>query len=349
VIPENPTPPENPVDRIQSNLLELTQLTNPDISRITDFRNKVHAEIGKVVVGQTSLIDDLLNCILSNGHTLLEGVPGVAKTLIAKSLASLIGAKFTRIQFTPDLMPSDIVGTKIFDFSDSTFKTQKGPVFSNLVLIDEVNRAPAKTQAALLEVMEERQVTIEGETFPMEYPFLVLATQNPVEFEGTYQLPEAQLDRFLMKILVAYPEEEEEKEVLRRFHSGVLKIGESKSGGNAPGVLAGATELKAMRRTIESVAVEDGIFGYINRLVRGTRNHGHLFMGSSPRGNIALLLCAKTRAALSGRDYVNPDDVKSTALPVLRHRVILNPEAEIEGLTVDQILRSIADQAEVPR
>lgn len=347
--PENPTPSELPSEEQQPITPPVTPAISPAMQPVYDFRQKVHAEVGKIVVGQSELIDDLLISILSNGHVLLEGVPGVAKTLIAKTMSSLLGVNFTRIQFTPDLMPSDILGTKIFDFSDSTFKTQKGPIFSNIVLIDEVNRAPAKTQSALLEVMEERQVTIEGETFKMEYPFLVLATQNPIEFEGTYQLPEAQMDRFLMKVLVNYPDEKDEVEVLKRFHSGALRMGAKHGSSDSISAITNATDLLSLRKVIDEVRVEDGIFDYINRLVRGTRNHGYLFMGSSPRGNISLLLAAKTRAAMHGRDYVNPDDVKTMALPVLRHRVILNPEAEIEGLTGDQILRELADEAEVPR
>ena len=345
----DPTPP--PVDQPVPVTQPVPHTPPPgvDITPVREFREAIHTEMKKVIVGQIDLIDEMLITILSNGHALLEGVPGVAKTLISKTMAKLMGVDFRRIQFTPDLMPADIIGTKIFDFSDSTFKTQKGPVFSNIVLIDEVNRSPAKTQSALLEVMEERQVTIEGETFELEPPFLVLATQNPIEFEGTYNLPEAQMDRFLMKIQVTYPSEENELEILRRFHAGTLQLGRDSSKKSEVKQVVDAKQLLALREVIRQVRVEDKILAYINRLVRSTRNHGYLFLGSSPRGNISLLLSAKAHAALSGRNFVNPDDVKTMALPVLRHRVLISPEAEIEGMTADQILADLADQTEVPR
>jgi MoxR-like ATPase len=323
-------------------------LPRAQVSRIREFRDRIHSEVGRTIVGQEHLVDQLLITILADGHALLEGVPGVAKTLIARTLSSMLGLDFRRIQFTPDLMPADIIGTKVFDFSDSTFKTRKGPIFANVVLIDEVNRSPAKTQSALLEVMEERQVTIEGETFILPEPFLVLATQNPVEFEGTYQLPEAQMDRFLMKIQVDYPSEQEELHVLERFHTGVLRTGRGRTGNVQQPILTGA-DLKALREVVARVIAEPSILSYINRLVRSTRSHPYLYMGASPRGTISMLLAAKARAALLGRDYVNPDDVKALASPVLRHRIVLNPEAEIEGLTTDTILRDLAAQTEVPK
>lgn len=368
--PQPPTPPENesenapekPVIEPEVPAVEVpsvpgkpvSEVVQPvslgvDIAPVKQFREAIHAEMRKIIVGQAGLIDEMLITILANGHALLEGVPGVAKTLISKTLAQLMGVDFTRIQFTPDLMPADIIGTKIFDFSDSTFKTQKGPIFSNIVLIDEVNRAPAKTQSALLEVMEERQVTIEGQTFRMEPPFFVLATQNPVEFEGTYNLPEAQMDRFLMKIQVDYPTQDNELEILKRFHAGTLQLGRDRAGKTEIQKVIDAKHLFELREIIRQVKVEEPILEYINRLVRSTRTHGFLFLGSSPRGNISLLLSAKAHAALNGRNYVNPDDVKTMALPVLRHRVMLSPEAEIEGLSADQILSDLADQTEVPR
>ncbi len=316
---------------------------------IQKFRGDVLNELGKIIVGQEDLIDQLLITLLSNGHALLEGVPGVAKTLLSKSMAQLLGLDFKRIQFTPDLMPSDIIGTKIFDFSSSTFKTQKGPIFANIVLIDEVNRAPAKTQSAMLEVMEERQVTIEGETFVLAEPFLVLATQNPIEFEGTYSLPEAQLDRFMMKIVVNYPSESEELEILNRIHSGVLQQGKSTEKSTLLKKVADATEIAKLKSLVNEVVVEPGILAYINRIVRSTRTNPFLFMGSSPRGNISLLLGAKAKAALKGRDFVIPDDVKELAPAVLRHRVVLSPEAELEGMTTDQVLSEMAQHTEVPR
>lgn len=321
----------------------------PAKSPVEQLGERIHQEAGRVIVGQQDLIDQLLIAILADGHVLIEGVPGVAKTLLARAMAELMGVNFRRIQFTPDLMPSDILGTKVFNFSDSTFKTQKGPIFANVILIDEVNRAPAKTQSALLEVMEERQATIEGETFMLDEPFIVMATQNPVEFEGTYSLPEAQMDRFLMKVVVNYPDETQELEVVRRFHNGRLQIGKERSKALGLAKLLDRDSLARARAAVQSVRVEEPVLNYINRLVRVTRQHAFLHLGASPRGTISLLLASKARAALKGRDFVTPDDVKAMTPPVLRHRITLNPEAEIEGLTADQILKDIASQAEVPK
>jgi MoxR-like ATPase len=321
----------------------------PPVSPMAELNRRIHDEAGRVIVGQEELIEQLLVAILADGHVLLEGVPGVAKTLMARTMADLMGVGFKRIQFTPDLMPSDILGTKIFDFSNSTFQTQKGPIFSNIILIDEINRAPAKTQSALLEVMEERQATIEGETFHMDDPFLVMATQNPVEFEGTYSLPEAQMDRFLMKVVVQYPDETQELEIVRRFHQGKLQVGKDRSKGITLTKLLDRETLRKARQATLAVRVEESVLAYINRLVRATRQHAFLHLGASPRGTISLLLASKARAALLGRDFITPDDVKIMAVPVLRHRIMLNPEAEIEGLTPDQILKEIASEAEVPK
>lgn len=314
---------------------------------ISQIRSQVHQEVQRVIVGQEALIDQFLVALFSNGHILLEGVPGVAKTLLSKTLAQVIGADFRRIQFTPDLMPSDIVGTKVFDFSDSKFKTTKGPIFSNIVLVDEVNRAPAKTQAAMLEVMEERQVTIEGETYKMEDPFMIIATQNPIEFEGTYNLPEAQLDRFLLKVVVGYPEDEQELVVLRRIHEGLL--GSLQTTPTRLNVILTKERVAALREHVRQVTVDEGILKYINTIVRSTRHHPQLLLGSSPRGAISLLQTSKAQAALQGRSFVNPDDIKSLAMPVLRHRVAISPEAEIDGFTADQIIQAIVNGIEVPR
>ncbi len=292
------------------------------------------------------MFEQVLIAFLSGGHVLLEGVPGVAKTLIAKTLARLIDAGFSRIQFTADLMPSDVVGTQVFEINKGTFYLKKGPIFSNIVLADEINRAPAKTQSALLEAMQERQVTIEGVRYPLDPPFMVLATQNPVEYEGTYPLPEAQLDRFLFKVLVPYPPEEAEREIVRRYHQGFDAHRLDASGLAA--VVAPA-DLPGYRAEIQAVTVEDGILAYITQLAGATRRSPDLILGGSPRASIATLLAAKTYSALQGRGYVTPDDVKHVLLPVYRHRVILRPEAEIEGLDADAVLRRILAGVPAPR
>lgn len=314
---------------------------------IQETVEKLRNEIKKVIAGQEVVIDQMLIALFSGGHVLLQGVPGVAKTLSAKTLSHLIKSTFKRIQFTPDLMPSDIVGTRVFDLSKSQFYTQKGPIFANIILADEINRAPSKTQSALLEVMEERQVTIEGETFVFEEPFMILATQNPIEFEGTYGLPEAQLDRFMLKILIDYPKEQDELTVLQRYNEGFSASKFTHFSQLEP--VLEPQKIIDIRRDIQQIKVEEGILKYINQIVRGTRENENLFMGSSPRGAIALLLTSKTYAAIQGRDYVTPDDVKQMALPVLRHRIVLRPEAEIDGLKPDDILQEMIQHTEVPR
>ncbi|TMC42162.1 MAG: AAA family ATPase [Chloroflexi bacterium] len=277
------------------------------------------------------------------GHVLIEGVPGTAKTLLARTAARLIGGSFKRIQFTPDLMPSDIVGTSIFEIATSSFRIRLGPVFANVVLADEVNRAPAKTQAALLEAMEERQVTLEGEPHPLPDPFIVIATQNPVEYEGTYPLPEAELDRFLFKAVVAYPQQPEEAAILRRHDKGrPLDLVETLDA-------LGPTDLATSREEIENVTVEDSVVGYIVRIVEETRRSGDLVLGASPRAGVHLFHAAKAAAALEGRDFVTPDDVKSLVPPTLRHRVVLKAEAEIEGVDADAALRRVLARLDVPR
>ena len=280
------------------------------------------------------------------GHVLLEGVPGTAKTLAAKTLAHLVRADFKRVQFTPDLMPSDIVGTQVFDVNTSKFFLKHGPVFTNVLLADEINRAPAKTQAALLEAMEERHVTIEGERTILPEPFIVMATQNPVEYEGTYPLPEAQLDRFLFKTIVHYPPLEAEADILRRYHRGFDAHKLADAGLNP---ILGPDDLIELRKEIDSVTVEDGILLYITKLSDATRQATDLALGASPRASIAMLLASKAYAAIQGRNYVVPDDVKLVALPVMRHRILLKPEAEIEGLNPDGIIQRILASVDVPR
>ncbi|MCG3142504.1 MAG: hypothetical protein HDKAJFGB_03973 [Anaerolineae bacterium] len=303
-------------------------------------------ESKKALVAQDEVFLQMVIALLVRGHVLLEGVPGTAKTLAAKTLAHLIHADFKRVQFTPDLMPSDIVGTQVFDVNSSKFFLKHGPVFTNILLADEINRAPAKTQAALLEAMEERHVTIEGERTILPEPFLVMATQNPVEYEGTYPLPEAQLDRFLFKTIVRYPPNDAETDILRRYHRGfdAHKLSEV---GLTPTLTP--DDLSALRQEIDAVTVEDGILKYITKLSDATRQAHDLALGASPRASIAILLASKAYAALQGRNFVVPDDVKAVALPVMRHRILLKPEAEIEGLDPDGIIQRILASVDVPR
>ncbi len=316
------------------------------MNTVKDCVAALHAEAHKAIVGQDDIFEQMLVALFSRGHVLLEGVPGTAKTLAAKTLAHLVRADFARVQFTPDLMPSDIIGTQVYDQPSGQFHTRKGPIFTNILLADEINRAPAKTQSALLEAMEERQVTIEGQRFALPDPFMVIATQNPVEYEGTYPLPEAQLDRFLFKILVDYPSAAAEGEVLRRYHAGFDAHALNSAGLNA---VIDPAELERLRAEIKAVRVEDGIFDYVTRIAAATRKSSDLVLGGSPRASIAMLLAAKASAAMQGRDYVVPDDVKSLSYPILRHRIMLKPEAEIEGLTSDAVIRRVLGKVEVPR
>jgi len=303
-------------------------------------------EAAKVIVGQETVFEQIVIAFFAGGHILLEGVPGTAKTLMAKTLARLIQTDFQRIQFTADLMPSDIVGTQVFNLNQGTFSLKKGPIFTHVLLADEINRAPAKTQSALLEAMEERQVTIEGERHALAAPFMVLGTQNPVEYEGTYPLPEAQLDRFMFKVLVDYPAEAVETEVLRRYHQG-FDAHHLEETDIRP--IIQPAELPTLRQAIRDVTVEEGILRYITQLANASRRSPDLILGGSPRASITLLLAAKTYAALQDRSYVTPDDVKYVLAPTYRHRVILRPEAEIEGLDADAVIRRLAAGVAVPR
>jgi MoxR-like ATPase len=315
-----------------------------DIAFVTTASEKIKNEIAKVIVGQHSAIDLMLSALFIGGHILLEGVPGIAKTLTAKMLAKTISVDFSRIQFTPDLMPTDIVGTSVFNLKESEFKFRAGPVFSNIILIDEINRSPAKTQAALFELMEERQVSVDGITYPMEYPFMVLATQNPIEQEGTYRLPEAQLDRFIFKIVMEYPNLEEEKLILHRFNNDfTAKIT------NQVHAVANAADIKRCSEIVERIYIKDEIINYIANVVHETRNHGDLFLGASPRASLALLKASKAMAAISGREFVTPDDVRSVSDAVLNHRIIPSPEKEMEGITAQDIIKQIIQKIEVPR
>jgi MoxR-like ATPase len=303
---------------------------------------RIKQEIAKVIVGQDAMIDQLLVAILADGHVLIEGVPGVAKTLTAKLLSKVVAIDFSRIQFTPDLMPSDVLGTSVYNLKTSEFEFKQGPIFSNIVLIDEINRAPAKTQAALFEVMEERQVTIDGHTRKMKLPYLVVATQNPIEHEGTYRLPEAQLDRFLFKIVVGYPNPDEEAIILTRHHQrqGALPAQDVTS------VLTGE-QILAFRQLAHQVHIEENLMKYIVGMVDETRKNPMLFLGASPRASISMLMSAKAYALINGRDFVSPEDVKFIALPVLRHRLQLSPEKEMEGVSIDDVVKQIIDKIEV--
>jgi MoxR-like ATPase len=306
----------------------------------------IRNELRKVIVGQDDAIEQILIALLAEGHALLEGVPGIAKTLTVKTLSRIISAGFSRIQFTPDLMPSDITGTNIFNIANSTFNLRRGPVFTDLLLADEINRTPPKTQAALLEAMEERQVTIDGEAYPLSPIFTVLATENPIEYEGTYPLPEAQLDRFQLKILLNYPTEEDEREVIARWDSGFnsrrLEQVDIKPLNDADAILRCRAEVARAR-------MEPGVQHYAVDLVRRTRAHPFIHYGASPRASVALLLCSKALAAIRGREFVTPDDVRDVALPVLRHRLTLRAEAELDGITPDAVITEILRSAEVPR
>jgi len=316
-----------------------------DLQELNDAITAIKAEIGKIIVGQQQTIELLLTAILADGHVLIEGVPGVAKTLTAKLLARTINTDFSRIQFTPDLMPSDVLGTSVFNPKLIDFEFKKGPIFSNIILVDEINRAPAKTQSALFEVMEERQATVDGTTYFMSSPFIVMATQNPVEHEGTYRLPEAQLDRFLFKILVNYPTAEQEVEVLRGHHQRL----------NLAGAIAEIQpilqplQLAELRKKTHQIHVEDKLLEYIAQIILQTRNNKSLFLGASPRASVALLNSSKALAAIRGRDFVTPEDVQELAQAVLRHRILLTPEREMEGATPDDIVAQLLQKIEVPR
>ncbi|MBP2833425.1 MoxR family ATPase [Aquimarina sp. U1-2] len=315
-----------------------------DLSELQDITQKLKTQLAKVIVGQHDFIELLIVSLLSNGHVLIEGVPGIAKTITAKLFAKTLDTEFNRIQFTPDLMPSDVLGTSVLHMKTNDFEFKKGPIFSNMVLIDEINRAPAKTQAALFEVMEERQVTIDGIRYPMDQPFMVLATQNPIEQEGTYALPEAQLDRFLFKIKVGYPELEDEVNILKTHH-------ERKTQKPLEIIDAVLTpqKLKEFKAKTQEVLVEEKILGYIAEIVTQTRTHPHLYLGGSPRASIAVMNASKAFAAIQGRDFVTPEDIKKALFPVLCHRIILSPEREMEGMTAENVIEMILQSVEIPR
>jgi MoxR-like ATPase len=317
-----------------------------DSNQAREALARLRAEVAKVVVGQDAIVSGMVIALLCRGHVLLEGVPGVAKTLLVRTLSIALDLSTKRLQFTPDLMPGDVTGSLIFDTRTAAFQFREGPVFTNLLLADEINRTPPKTQSSLLEVMEERQVSVEGDPRPLPDPFIVAATQNPIEYEGTYPLPEAQLDRFLLKLSVPLPSREEELGVLRAHHAG-FDPRDLAAAGVRP--VASASDLAAGRAAVQRVGVADGVLAYIVDLCRATRTSPSLELGASPRGATALMATAKAWAWLLGRDYVTPDDVKALARPTLRHRVRLRPEAQLEGVTVDAVLDSVLATVPTPR
>lgn len=315
-----------------------------DLTALNSAVLSLRSEIGKIIVGQDNMVRLIMAALLADGHVLIEGVPGVAKTLTAKLMARSLDVGFSRIQFTPDLMPSDVLGTPVFNPKDAVFEFKKGPVFSNIVLIDEINRAPAKTQSALFEIMEERQATVDGKTYFMAAPFMVLATQNPIEQEGTYRLPEAQLDRFLFKVVVPYPTEQEELRILTQFH----QMGNTQAQDVIKPVL-NASQITALRQQIKTLVIEEKLLAFIAKLIQQTRNHKSIYLGASPRASLAIMNASKAMAAMQGRDFVTPEDILDVVKPVLRHRIILAPDKEMEGITEDDVIKQIVDAMDVPR
>lgn len=340
---EDSTPAETPAEQVSGQQFGFER-ENKELLWVAQKVDDVRNVLGQFVIGQVEMVDLLMAGIFANGHVLLEGAPGVAKTLSAKVLAKSLNVDFSRIQFTPDMMPSDVLGTSVFNMKDSTFSFKKGPIFSNIVLIDEINRAPAKTQAALFEVMEERQITYDGERYPMSFPFLVIATQNPIEQEGTYNLPEAQLDRFLFKIKLDYPELHEEEQILQRYKNNI-----STPDLSSIEAVFDAAEIQKIQNTVEKVIVEDNLVKYIASITHKTRNHGKIYLGGSPRASLSIIKSAKAVAAIRGRDFVTPEDIQFVAKHVLNHRLILTPEAEMEGVRAEDVIEEILKTLEVPR
>jgi MoxR-like ATPase len=336
--------PEGPEQRQTQENNQMEFSNRIDLSKLQEAVGQIKSELGKVIIGQQEMIELLIISILADGHSLIEGVPGVAKTVTAKLLAKTLNVDFSRIQFTPDLMPSDILGTSVFNVKTSEFEFKKGPIFSNIILIDEINRAPAKTQAALFEAMAERQITMDGNQYELKPPFLVFATQNPIEQEGTYRLPEAQLDRFLFKINVGYPDLEDEVKILESKHQQKTKDVETL----VSSVLS-AIQIAEYQNTIKEVIIEDDLIQYIAAMVNNTRTNANLYLGASPRASIAIMDASKALAAINGRDFVTPDDIKKVAGPVMGHRILLTPEREMEGFTAEKIIQQIVESIEVPR
>ncbi|HZH65046.1 MAG TPA: MoxR family ATPase [Flavisolibacter sp.] len=315
-----------------------------DLTQLNEAVENIRRQIKKVIVGQDEMVKLIITALLADGHVLIEGVPGVAKTLTAKLVARSLAVGFSRIQFTPDLMPSDVIGTPVFNPKEGSFDFKRGPIFGNIVLIDEINRAPAKTQAALFEVMEEKQITVDGKTYPMQAPFMVLATQNPIEQEGTYRLPEAQLDRFLFKIIVPYPTEMEELEILSQFH----RMANTDAVSAIQSVLHGDTIVR-IRKIVKDIVIDQRLLTFIAKLTHQTRNHKSIHLGGSPRASLAIMNASKAVAAINGRDFVTPEDILEVVPPVLRHRIILSPDKEMEGVKEDNVIKQIIQSLDIPR
>lgn len=331
-------------DNIENPILENTPPENEAIKAFNASVELVKQELRKVIIGQADVIDKIIIGLFTNGHILLEGVPGIAKTMIAKSISKTISAEFSRIQFTPDLMPTDVIGTNVFNLKSSEFTFKKGPIFSNIVLIDEINRAPAKTQAALFEAMEEQQVSVDGITYEMPPPFMVLATQNPIEQEGTYKLPEAQLDRFLFRIKMTYPTQDHEVEILKKFQNDF-----NAESGQAIIAALSSIDIAKFKKVIEEVHIKEELIKYIAAVVNNTRNNGDLFLGASPRASLAIMKAAKAIAAMNERDFVIPEDIQYVLIPILNHRIILSAEREMEGVEIEDVIQEIIKTVEVPR
>lgn len=334
---------ENPFQELDTGSFQEVTPVSKELDKLMQAVEEIRAELSKVIIGQHDFIELLIAAIFAGGHVLVEGVPGIAKTLTTKLLAQSMDVEFSRIQFTPDLMPSDVIGTTVFNLKNSNFTFHAGPVFSNFVLIDEINRSPAKTQAALFEVMEEHQVTVDGDTHKMDFPFFVIATQNPIEQEGTYKLPEAQLDRFLVKINIEYPKLEEEKAILKRFRSDFKQLQQK----DVKKVLD-KIQIKGCQTVVEKTFIRDELLDYIASIVHETRENGDLFLGASPRASLAMMRMSKAIAAMNGRDFVTPDDIRQIAFPVLNHRIILTPEREMEGYMSKDVIEEILKKIEVP-
>lgn len=315
-----------------------------DLSQLNEAVHGIRQQLKKIIVGQDEMVKLIITALLADGHVLIEGVPGVAKTLTAKLVARSLAVQFSRIQFTPDLMPSDVLGTPVFNPREGSFEFKRGPVFGNIVLIDEINRAPAKTQSALFEVMEEKQITVDGKTYPMQPPFMVLATQNPIEQEGTYRLPEAQLDRFLFKIVVPYPTETEELEILQQFHG----LGNTDALSAIQSVLHGDTVVR-IRKVVKEIVIDHKLLTFIAKLTHQTRHNKSIYLGASPRASLAIMNASKAVAAIAGRDFVTPDDILEVVPPVLRHRIILSPDKEMEGVAEDNVIKQIIQSLDIPR
>lgn len=351
----NKTPKEEPKEEVVTPITTTESSTttpesygferkNTELIWVAQKVNDVRNELAKYIIGQVEMVDLLMTGIFANGHVLLEGVPGVAKTLSAKVLSKSLNVDFARIQFTPDMMPSDVIGTSVYNMKDSSFTFKKGPIFSNIVLIDEINRAPAKTQAALFEVMEERQITYDGVCYKMDFPFLIVATQNPIDQEGTYNLPEAQLDRFLFKIKIDYPELHEEEEILQRYKNNI----KTPTLDDIVAVFS-ANDIEKIQMAVEKIIVEDNLIKYIAAITHKTRNHGKIYLGGSPRASLSIVRASKAIAAIRGRDFVTPEDIQYVTVHVMNHRLILTPEAEMEGVRVEDVVEEIVKTIEVPR